>query len=48
MTSLDELAKLFAFDKISTAPARFDPDELKTLNAKLLHATALRERRRAP
>jgi glutamyl-tRNA synthetase len=38
-SSLDDLAKLFAFDKISTAPARFDPDELKTLNAKLLHAT---------
>ena len=27
----------FAFDKISTAPARFDPDELRGLNAKLLH-----------
>ena len=37
--SLDELAGVFAFDKISTAPARFDPDELKALNAKLLHAT---------
>jgi glutamyl-tRNA synthetase len=37
--SLDELAAAFGFDKISTAPARFDPDELKTLNAKLLHAT---------
>ena len=37
--SLDELAAGFGFDKISTAPARFDPDELKTLNAKLLHAT---------
>jgi len=37
--SLDELAGIFGFDKISTAPARFDPDELKGLNAKLLHAT---------
>ncbi|MDP1639354.1 MAG: glutamate--tRNA ligase family protein, partial [Hyphomicrobium sp.] len=37
--SLDELASVFGFDKISTAPARFDPDELKVLNAKLLHAT---------
>ena len=37
--SLDELAGIFGFDKISTAPARFDPDELKALNAKLLHAT---------
>ena len=37
--SLDELASAFGFDKISTAPARFDPDELKALNAKLLHAT---------
>ena len=36
--SLDELAGMFDFGKISTAPARFDPDELKTLNAKLLHA----------
>ena len=35
--SLDELAQLFAFDKISTAPARFDPEELKALNARLLH-----------
>ena len=35
--SLDDLAARFAFDKISTAPARFDPDELRGLNAKLLH-----------
>lgn len=32
-----ELADLFAFSKISTAPARFDIEELKSLNAKLLH-----------
>ena len=35
--SLDELAQLFAFEKISSAPARFDPEELKALNARLLH-----------
>jgi glutamyl-tRNA synthetase len=35
--TLDELARLFAFEKISTAPARFDLDELKGLNARLLH-----------
>ncbi len=34
---LDELAGLFAFEKISAAPARFDLDELKALNARLLH-----------
>ncbi len=35
--SLEALARLFNFSKISRAPARFDPDELKSLNAKLLH-----------
>ena len=35
--NLDELAALFDFDKISTAPGRFDVHELATLNAKLLH-----------
>ena len=30
------------------APARFDPEELKALNAKLLHATPYDQRRRAP
>lgn len=35
--NLDELAALFAFDKISIAPARFDAEELKVLNARLLH-----------
>jgi glutamyl-tRNA synthetase len=33
----DELAALFDPGKISTAPGRFDLDELKGLNAKLLH-----------
>lgn len=35
--NLDELAQLFAFEKISTAPARFDLKELHNLNARLLH-----------
>ena len=35
--SLEALATLFDFSKISRAPARFDPEELKGLNAKLLH-----------
>jgi len=36
--SLEALAKLFDFSKVSRAPARFDPEELKSLNAKLLHS----------
>lgn len=35
--SIAELAALFDFGKISTAPGRFDVEELKALNAKLLH-----------
>lgn len=38
--SLDELAALFAFEKISTAPARFDLTELSHLNARCLHKLA--------
>ncbi len=34
--SLNALASLFDFDKLSRAPARFDIDELKSLNARLL------------
>ncbi len=34
---LDKLAALFEFEKISMAPARFDVEELKALNARLLH-----------
>lgn len=37
---LEELAALFDLGKISTAPGRFDVEELKSLNAKLLHKTA--------
>jgi glutamyl-tRNA synthetase len=36
-TSLDELVQLFDFAKLSRAPARFDPHDLRLLNAKLLH-----------
>jgi glutamyl-tRNA synthetase len=35
--SLDELAAMFDFDKISSASARFDLEELKSLSARLLH-----------
>ncbi len=38
--NIDELAALFDLGKISTAPGRFDLEELKTLNAKLLHKRA--------
>ena len=41
--SLDDLARQFAFEKISTGPARFDPAELKALNARLLHSTPFEE-----
>ncbi len=34
---LDDLVSLFDLSKISTAPGRFDLDDLKALNAKLLH-----------
>jgi glutamyl-tRNA synthetase len=37
LESLEALATLFDFSKVSRAPARFDPEELKGLNAKLLH-----------
>ena len=35
--SLDSLAAGFSLSKISTAPARFDLEELKGFNARLLH-----------
>ncbi len=38
VANLEALAKLFDFSKVSRAPARFDPEELKGLNAKLLHS----------
>ncbi|MBS0384795.1 MAG: glutamate--tRNA ligase [Proteobacteria bacterium] len=45
--SFKQLAEEFAFEKIGRAPARFDPDELKRVNAAILHQTdyaAVRER----
>jgi glutamyl-tRNA synthetase len=36
-TSIDQLADEFAFEKIGRAPARFDPEELKRVNASILH-----------
>ena len=39
--SLDELVRSFDFSKLSRAPARFDPAELRALNAKLLHMLPL-------
>ena len=36
--NLHELVVRFAFGKLSRAPARFDVEELRALNAKLLHA----------
>ena len=35
--SIDELVRAFDFEKLSRAPARFDAEELRALNAKLLH-----------
>ncbi|MEL6687264.1 MAG: glutamate--tRNA ligase [Pseudomonadota bacterium] len=37
--SIKTLADEFSFDKIGRAPARFDDDELRGLNAKILHET---------
>ncbi len=39
IASLDELAALVDLSHISRAPARFDPAEIETLNARLLHET---------
>ncbi|MFZ2029943.1 MAG: glutamate--tRNA ligase [Vitreimonas sp.] len=38
--SFKQLADEFAFEKIGRAPARFDPEELKRVNAAVLHQTA--------
>jgi glutamyl-tRNA synthetase len=37
--SLDQLAAEFDFAKVGRAPARFDPEELKRVNAAVLHQT---------
>lgn len=45
--SFKQLAEEFSFEKIGRAPARFDPEELKRVNAAVLHQTeyaAVRER----
>ncbi len=45
--SFKQLAEEFAFDKIGRAQARFDPEELRRVNASVLHQTdyaAVRER----
>jgi glutamyl-tRNA synthetase len=39
IASLEELAALIDLKRISRSPARFDPADLETLNAKLLHET---------
>jgi glutamyl-tRNA synthetase len=39
ISSLGELAALVDLARISRAPARFDPAEIETLNARLLHET---------
>jgi glutamyl-tRNA synthetase len=36
-TSLKQLADEFSFEKIGRAPARFDPEELRRVNAAVLH-----------
>jgi len=38
-TALEALVDEFSFDKIGRAPARFDPAELKQINARILHET---------
>ena len=45
--SIEQLADEFAFEKIGRAPARFDPEELKRVNAAVLHQldyTAVKDR----
>jgi glutamyl-tRNA synthetase len=46
--SLDELAGEFDFAKIGRAPAHFDPEELKVLNARTLHQMPYDPSRLAP
>lgn len=38
-TDIDDLVEGFSFSKMGRAPARFDLDEMKQLNAKILHET---------
>jgi glutamyl-tRNA synthetase len=46
--SLDELARDFDFAKVGRAPAHFDPEELKALNARSLHQLPYDAARFAP
>ncbi|ODA66550.1 Glutamate--tRNA ligase [Methyloligella halotolerans] len=41
--SLDALAEVFSLARISRAPARFDPAELRNLNATLLHGLTYKD-----
>ncbi len=43
LKNLDELVDKFSFDIISRGPARFDPSELDSLNAKILHSLSYDE-----
>lgn len=43
VTNLDELAAGFDFSTFGRAPAHFDPREVETMNAKLLHRTSYAE-----
>lgn len=43
VAGLDELASLVDLARTSRAPARFDPHELDTLNARLIHAMPVEE-----
>ena len=43
LRSLDELAARLDLSHVSTSAARFDPQELKSLNARYLHATPFSE-----
>jgi glutamyl-tRNA synthetase len=46
--TLDELARDFDFAKVGRAPAHFDPEELKALNARSLHQMPYDAARLAP
>lgn len=42
-SAFDALVREFAFSKVGRAPARFDPEELKRVNAAVLHAMTYAE-----
>jgi glutamyl-tRNA synthetase len=43
VASLAALAEMFDFSKVSRGPARYDPAELNTLNARIIHAMSYQE-----